>query len=125
MKLEPFLSYWLSRYILSSGPKDSINAYVFLLAVRLAKGKRLPLEPPYLGHFSLVRPVCSKHYLRGGAIRCGEPRGQQLPSYFPQEDFSNIAPRPMEIKEVTFFDLVVDDEVRKKKKRHTFMPRTW
>lgn len=37
--VEDFLSYWLSRYVLSSGPEDGINAYVFPLVVRLTRGK--------------------------------------------------------------------------------------
>lgn len=46
--MKAFLSYWLSRYVLPSGPEDSINAYVFPPAVLLVRGKRLSLGPLYL-----------------------------------------------------------------------------
>lgn len=47
--LEAFLSSWLSRHVLPSRPKDGINAYMLPLAVRLARGKKLPLRTLYLG----------------------------------------------------------------------------
>lgn len=49
MKVKAFLSYWLSRYVLLSRLEDSINTYVFPLAIHLAKGKKLQLVPLYLG----------------------------------------------------------------------------
>lgn len=45
---QAFLSYWLSKYILPSGPEDGINAYIFPLAIRLPRGKRLRLGLLYL-----------------------------------------------------------------------------
>lgn len=49
MIVEAFLSYWLSIYILLSGPEDGINVYKFPLTVCLAKRKKLSLDPLYLG----------------------------------------------------------------------------
>lgn len=47
--LDAMLSYWLSWYVLLSGPEDGINSYIFPLAIRLAKGKSLALAPIFLG----------------------------------------------------------------------------
>lgn len=41
-------SYWLSRFVLPSGPEDGINSYVSPIAIRFANGKKLPLGPVYL-----------------------------------------------------------------------------
>lgn len=61
--LEAFLSYWLSRLILSNRPEDDINAYVFPLAIYLAKGKnfhsnRYNLVHYMLGWMSALRTSC-------------------------------------------------------------------
>lgn len=46
--LEVMLAFWLSWYILPSGPEDGIHPYVFFLAVKLAKGEKLSLAPIFL-----------------------------------------------------------------------------
>lgn len=53
----------LSWYILPSVLEDGINAYVIPLAIRLAKGKRLPLEPLYVDHCMLGWMSTYKHHL--------------------------------------------------------------
>lgn len=47
--LEAMLSYWLLWFVLLSGSEDGLNAYVFPMAILLAKRKRLALVPMYLG----------------------------------------------------------------------------
>lgn len=42
------LSYWLSWYLLPNDPEDSLNSYVFPLAIRLVKGERIVFAPIYL-----------------------------------------------------------------------------
>lgn len=42
VKAGAMLSFWLSWYVLSSGPEDGINAFVFPLAIRVARGKKQP-----------------------------------------------------------------------------------
>lgn len=44
LEFEAMLAYWLSCYVLPSGPTDGLNPYMFPLAIRLAKGERLGLH---------------------------------------------------------------------------------
>lgn len=46
--LEAMLAFWLSWYVLPSGPEDGINSYVFPLVIRLAKGEKVALAPIFL-----------------------------------------------------------------------------
>lgn len=39
VRLEAMLSFWLSWYVLPSGPEDGINAYVFLIANPIGEGR--------------------------------------------------------------------------------------
>lgn len=48
VKVEAMLSFWLSWYVLPSGPEDGINAFVFPLAIRLARGEKVALAPIFL-----------------------------------------------------------------------------
>lgn len=59
--LEAFLSYWRSWYTHPSGREDGINSYVFLLDTRLAKGKKLPLGPLYLGLLYVRLDDCTEN----------------------------------------------------------------
>lgn len=43
------LSYWLSFFVLPSGPQDSLNSYLFPLVIVLAYKEKLALAPIYLG----------------------------------------------------------------------------
>lgn len=45
VKVEAVLSFWLSWYVLPSGPEDGINAFVFPLSIRLARGEKVALTP--------------------------------------------------------------------------------
>lgn len=64
--LEAFLSYWLSRYILPSGPEDGINAYVFTLAIRKGEEVAARTSIPRV-IIRLVGRVCLEHYPLGEA----------------------------------------------------------
>lgn len=66
--VEAFLSYWKSRYTLPSGLEDDIKAYVFPLAIRLTKGKNLPLGPLYLGSLYARLDECAENITR--SVRC-------------------------------------------------------
>lgn len=46
--VESLLSWWLSWFLLLSGPKDDLNADVFPLAILLPKGEKLALASLYL-----------------------------------------------------------------------------
>lgn len=59
--VEAFLSYWLSRYILLRETKDVISAYMFILPIRLTKGKKLPLGPLHLGLLSARLDECAEN----------------------------------------------------------------
>lgn len=63
--VKAFLSYWLSRYVLSSSLKDGINVYVFPFAVRLARGKKLPLGPLCLGSLYTCLDECIRNITPG------------------------------------------------------------
>lgn len=58
IEFEAMLSYWLSWYILPDGPEESLNAYIYPLAIRLARGDRLTLAPIYLGSLFYRTSVC-------------------------------------------------------------------
>lgn len=62
--VEALLSYWLSQCILRSGVEDGINTYVFPLAIRLEKGKKLPLGPVYLEPLYARLDKCAKNITR-------------------------------------------------------------
>lgn len=47
--VEALLSYWIWQFILPSSSENSINGYVFPLAIHLAKGKKLPLGLLHIG----------------------------------------------------------------------------
>lgn len=75
--VEALLVYWLSWYVLPSGPGDGLNQYVFPLSILLTKGEKLALSPLYLG--SLYAQLCGQHdSLRGGV--CRHPHRIVLPA---------------------------------------------
>lgn len=39
--LEVLLSYWLSWFMLPSGPEDRLNSYIVSLVIFLAKGREV------------------------------------------------------------------------------------
>lgn len=39
IEFEALVSYWLSWYVLPTGPEDGISLYVFPLVIRLPKGQ--------------------------------------------------------------------------------------
>lgn len=47
--LEALLAYWLSWFIIPSGPGDGLSGYVLPLVILLEKGEKLTLAPLYLG----------------------------------------------------------------------------
>lgn len=62
--LEAMLAFWLSWYVLPSGPKDGINPFVFPLAIRLSKGERLVLAPIFLGSFFFRLDECVENLVK-------------------------------------------------------------
>lgn len=62
--LKAMLAYWLSWYVLPSGPKDGMNPYVFPLAVRLAKGEKLALAPVFLGSLFFNLDECGQNLVK-------------------------------------------------------------
>lgn len=46
--MEALLSYWLSHFVLPIVLEEGINSYVFSMAIRLAKEKKMALGPIYL-----------------------------------------------------------------------------
>lgn len=62
--LEAMLAFWLSWYVLSSGPEDGINSYVFPLAIKLAKGEKFALTPVFLGSLFYRLDKCVQSLVR-------------------------------------------------------------
>lgn len=54
IEFEAMLSYWISSYVLPSGPKNDFNSYVFPLPIRLARGDWVALAPIILVRFFIV-----------------------------------------------------------------------
>lgn len=46
--LEAFQPYWLSPYVLPSGPEDGLNHFVFLIAIQIVEGAKSALAPLFL-----------------------------------------------------------------------------
>lgn len=61
--VEPLLLYYLSRYVLLSGPEVGINSYVFPMAICLGKGEKLALGPIYLGSLYVRLDECLRNIL--------------------------------------------------------------
>lgn len=61
--VEVLWAYWLLWFVLPNGPKDGLNAYVFPLAILLAKGEDLA---------SSIVP---------GGSTSGDPCGLEVSSY--------------------------------------------
>lgn len=100
MIVEAFLSYCLFSfgYVLPSGPEDRINTYVFPLAFRLARGKKLLLRPLYLGSFYAQLDNCIRNVTfsvgRYDVVTHVDSAFHQI---FLWESFGNIAPKSMEL----------------------------
>lgn len=62
--LEASLLNWLSWFVLLSMPKDGLKAYVFRLAVLLAKGEKSAFEPIYLCSLFARLDECVGNILR-------------------------------------------------------------
>lgn len=95
--LEALLSYKLSWFVLSSGPQDGLNAYVFPLALLLARGERLALVLICLGSLlvmpqvRVVNNVCSVG--RYDVVAQIETSFLQM---FLCEQYEALAPKPIE-----------------------------
>lgn len=93
---------------------------VFLLAIRLAKGKKLPLIAFYLDslyarldeYTNNIMCFVWRYYKDTHADTCWLQN-------FLLERFNGIAPKPME----TTLETMVRHTKKKKKKSHSYMPR--
>lgn len=64
VKVEAMLSFWLSWYVLTSGPEDGINAFVFPLAIHLARGEKVALASIFLGSLFYRLDECVQSLIR-------------------------------------------------------------
>lgn len=121
--VEAFICYWLSRYILLSGPKDDINVYVFPLVVCIAGGKRLSLGPLYLRLMYATLDECMKNIIASvgpyGIVTLVNSAFLQI---FLRECFKSIAPKPVEFRLIVVTEEIVDNK-RKKKKSNPYTSR--
>lgn len=121
--VEAFLSFWLSRYVLPSGPEDGINAYVFPLAVRLARGKKLSLGPLYLGLLYARVDECVRNITSSmGGYDVFTHVDSAFIQIFLWKRFGRIVLRPAEFDPVVITEEMVGGK-SKRTKRAPYMPR--
>lgn len=96
------LAFWLSWYVLPSSPEDGIHPYVFLLAVKLAKGEKLALAPIFLGSLFYRLDECVQSLSRSmGRYTVVSYANSAFLQMFLWEMFSNLAPQPIQFEAVT------------------------
>lgn len=109
MKLKAMLSFWLSWYVLSSGPEDSINAYVFPMAIRLARGEKVALAPIFLGSLFYRLNECVQTLIRSmGRYIVASYAQMAFLQMFLWERFKSYSPQPTTFKATTM--MIVEDE---------------
>lgn len=62
--LEAMLAFWVSWYVLPSGPQDGIHPYVFPLAIKLSKVEQLALALIFLGSLFYHLDECIQNQLK-------------------------------------------------------------
>lgn len=105
--------------------KDDIIAYVLPLAIRLAKGKKLPLGTLYLESLYTRLDECVDNILCSvGLYDVVTYADTSSLHIFLWKGFNSIARRPSEFEDVTFKELMVRGG-KKRKKSHPYMPKAW
>lgn len=106
---EAMLAYSLSWYVLPNGPKEWINPYVVLLAIRQAKGEKLALAPIFLGSLLFCLDECVQNLLnsvgRYTVVSYADIAFLQL---FLWGRFENLGPQPAQFEAVNI--VTVEDE---------------
>lgn len=116
------LAYWLSCYILPSCLKYGSNAYVFPLAIQLAKGESLAFVPLYLGSlFFELDEVVQNLVLSIGCYHVVTHADTSFLNMFIWEQFRSILQRPIEFKAVEMVKVDIDVEIIKKPE-HLYQP---
>lgn len=115
VQLEEMLAYWLSWYVLPSCPKNGSDAYVFPLAIQLAKGESLALVPLYLCSLFFELDECIQNIvLSVGCYHVVTHADTPILKIFIWERFRTISPRPIEFKAVEMVKVEIDVEIIKK-----------
>lgn len=95
MRVEAILVFWLSCYVLPSGPEDGINSFVFPLAIRLAKGEKIALGPIFLGSLFYRLDECVRSLVRSRGRYTVTSYGQTaFLQLFLWKRFKSYGPQP-------------------------------
>ncbi|KAF5933453.1 hypothetical protein HYC85_029624 [Camellia sinensis] len=107
-----FLACFLSFFILPSTPPDSLNPFVFPLAVRLFRGDRIPLAPLFLGNLYYRLDLLHRDMVR--SVGRYEPvsfiHSQFLLCFF-FERFPKFAPAPTVFEAEVLREIVDKDGI--------------
>lgn len=109
VRVEAMLSFWLSWYILPSGPKDGLNAFVFPLAIHLARGEKVALAPIFLGSLFYRLDECVQSLVRSmGRYTVASYAQTAFLQMFLWERFKSYSPQPTVFEASTM--VMVEDE---------------
>lgn len=109
VRLEAMLSFWLSWHVLLSGPEDGINAYVFPIAIRLARGEKVALTPIFLGSLFYRLYECVHNLISSMGCHTMALYAQTaFLQMFLWERFKNYGPQTSTFEAITM--MTVEDE---------------
>ncbi|XP_028114770.1 uncharacterized protein LOC114312687 [Camellia sinensis] len=107
-----FLACFLSFFILSGTPPNSLNPFVFPLAVRLFRGDRIPLAPLFLGNLYYQLDLLHRDMVR--SVGRYEPASfihSQFLLCFFFERFSKFVPTPTAFEAEVLREIVDKDGI--------------
>lgn len=109
VRVEAMLSFWLSWYVLPSGPEDGLNAFVFPLAIRLARGEKIALAPIFLGSLFHRLDECVQSLVRSmGRYTVASYAQTAFLQLFLWEHFKSYGPQPVAFEASNM--VMVEDE---------------